>query len=187
MSIRRWKYHDETERRQWQDPETILAEIGLQRGATFVDMGCGEGFFALPAARIAGDNGKVYGLDISPEAITHLMEKAAAQGLQNLDAQASPAEETILCRECADIVFFGIVLHDFADPSRVLVNARKMLKPSGKLVNLDWRKEPMSLGPPLPKRFSEAEATHLIESVGFRVIEVKNSGIYHYIITATII
>jgi cyclopropane fatty-acyl-phospholipid synthase-like methyltransferase len=43
---------DETERRKWQNPEAILSEIGLKSGQTFVDIGCGDGSFAIPAARL---------------------------------------------------------------------------------------------------------------------------------------
>lgn len=144
-----WKAHDETERRKWQNPEAILASIGLGPGATFMDVGCGEGFFTIPASRLVGDKGKVYGLDIADQTIDKLRKKAIAGNLTNLHLEAGRAEETVFCQACADIVFFGIVLHDFDDPARALANARGMLKPAGRLANLDWRKEPMPLGPPL--------------------------------------
>jgi ubiquinone/menaquinone biosynthesis C-methylase UbiE len=130
-----WHYADETERRKWQDPEALLAEIGLRAGMIFMDIGCGEGFFTLPAARSVGDSGQAYGLDIEAEAIEEIRREAAAEGLQNLSLTVGPAEKSVLCRSCADIVFFGIVLHDFQNPSQVLQNARKMIKADGQLVN----------------------------------------------------
>jgi 2-polyprenyl-3-methyl-5-hydroxy-6-metoxy-1,4-benzoquinol methylase len=54
---------DEDGRRRWQNPEAILAYVGLKAGFTFVDVGCGNGFFTVPAARLVGDEGTVYGLD----------------------------------------------------------------------------------------------------------------------------
>ncbi len=174
----------ERDRRSWQDPEAILTEIGLRRGSTFVDIGCGAGFFALPAAKLVGEKGMVYGLDANDEAISWLKKKAAKENLGNLRLQVGAAEETVYCESCADIVFFGIVLHDFSDPNMVLINAKRMLKPTGRLVNLDWKKEPMELGPPLQIRFSEKEATGLIENIGFTIEAVKDVGSYHYIITA---
>jgi len=66
--------HDDEERKKWQDPDAILSEIGLEPGMIFTDLGCGEGFFALPAARIVGEAGRVYALDINAEAIEHLKE-----------------------------------------------------------------------------------------------------------------
>lgn len=178
------KYHDEAERRNWQNPEAILTEAGLEPGMTFIDIGCGDGFFALPAARMAGSSGRVYGLDADGESINELKEKASKEGLKNIKAQAGAAEDTMLCGNCADIVFFGICLHDFYDPAKVLKNAGHMLKKGGRLVDVDWKKEPMALGPPLEKRFDEAKASKLIAEAGFQVESVKSVGPYHYMVIA---
>jgi hypothetical protein len=94
------------------------------------------------------------------------------------------AEKTRVCEGCADIVFFGIDLHDFRDPVAVLKNAKQMLGPAGRLVDLDWKDEPMEMGPPLGKRFSIEKARHLIESVGLRIQSVQEAGPYHYLIIA---
>jgi ubiquinone/menaquinone biosynthesis C-methylase UbiE len=178
-------FDDEEERRKWQNPEAILVDIGVKAGLTFMDVGCGHGFFSLPAARLVGNEGRVYGLDADSEAIRRLKEKAAKEKLRNLKLETGMAEETVFCDSCADIVFFGIVLHDFKDPSKVLSNAKKMLKPTGQLVDLDWKKEPMQLGPPLQIRFDEKKASSLIEETGFRIDEIKKPGLYHYMIVAT--
>lgn len=175
---------NDDERRKWQNPEAILSDIGLKSGFTFVDIGCGSGFFALPAARMVGKRGKVYGLDTNSQSITSLEEQAAREGLVNLHLTIGRAEELVICEQCADIVFFGIALHDFQDPSRVLENARSMVKLTGKLVNLDWKKEAMELGPPLKIRFSEEMAVRLIEAAGFTVETIKDSGLYHYLVIA---
>jgi ubiquinone/menaquinone biosynthesis C-methylase UbiE len=175
---------DDHERRKWQNPEAILSDIGLKPGFTFIDIGCGSGFFALPAARMVGNRGQVYGLDTNARSITSLKEQAAREGLKNMHLTIGRAEELVICEQCADIIFFGIALHDFQDPSKVLENARSMVKPTGKLVNLDWKKEPMELGPPLRIRFSEEMATCLIEAAGFTVETIKDSGLYHYLVIA---
>jgi len=177
-------FHDEGERRRWQNPEAILVDIGLRSGFTFLDIGCGDGFFALPAARLVGKKGKVYGLDLNDGTIGRLRRKAVKEGLRNLNLSVGEAEETVLCEACADIVFFGIVLHDFKDPAKVLMNAKRMLKPNGRLIDLDWKKESMEFGPPLQIRFSEDEAVSRIEAAGFRIEAVKKAGPYHYIIIA---
>lgn len=174
----------DAERRQWQDPDAILSRAGLKPGLTFVDVGCGEGFFALPAARLVGQTGRVLGVDIDAEAIGRLAGKAEAEGLANLTLKAGKAEESVLCHSCADIVFFGIDLHDFQDQSAVLRNARMMLKPEGRLANLDWKKMDMEFGPPLHIRFTEQQASRLIKEAGFTVESVADAGPYHYLIMA---
>jgi len=183
MNKRRFRA-DDPERKTWQDPERIFSVIGLSAGMVFVDIGCGEGYFALPAARRVGPGGKVYAADINVDAVAALREYAANEGLRNLSAEVKAAEETVVCPGCADIVFFGIDLHDFADPEKVLRNAQKMLKPSGRLIDLDWKDEPMDFGPPQEKRFSVHKAQGLIQAVGFRDLFVQDAGPYHYLISA---
>jgi ubiquinone/menaquinone biosynthesis C-methylase UbiE len=175
---------DDPERRQWQDPEQILSCIGTEGGMVFIDIGCGDGYFALPAARKVGPRGKVYADDIDPSAIGRLRDQAEKEGLDNIFTDVKAAEETMFCEGCADIVFFGINLHDFEDPAVVLRNAKKMLRPSGILVDLDWKDQPMPFGPPPGKRFSQKKATNLIVSAGFTIVSVQDSGPYHYLIIA---
>lgn len=194
LSIHRrtWAHHmsgrqfrsDDPERRQWQDPGKILSSVGVAPGMVFVDMGCGDGYFAIPAARRVGPRGKVYAVDIDAGAIERLREQAAKEGLDNLFSEVKGAEETVACEGCADVVFFGIDLHDFLDPAQVLLNAKKMLRPSGRLIDLDWNDQPMEFGPPQKKRFSVGKARHLIESAGFRIVSTTDAGPYHYLIIA---
>jgi ubiquinone/menaquinone biosynthesis C-methylase UbiE len=77
----------------------------------------------------------------------------------------------------------SMVLHDFADPEKVLLNAKQMLKPSGLIVDLDWKKKQMNIGPPAQIRFSEEKAESLLQQTGFTVVKVKEAGLYHYIVT----
>lgn len=178
-------YDNEIQRNQWQNPERILRRIGLKEGFTFVDIGCGNGYFSLPAAQIIGEKGKVYAVDVNGKAIEKLRERAAEKGLRNLVLSTGMAEETVFCEVCADIVFYGIVLHDFKDPAKVLENARRMIKRDGRLVDLDWKKEPMDFGPPLRIRFSTEQATKLIMKAGFKILVKENCGLLNYLILAT--
>jgi len=181
---RSFPHMPEAERRKWQDSKTILSEIGLKPDDTFVDIGCGEGYFTLAAARVVGEKGIVYGIDIDEDAINRLQQSYKKEDLKNIILIVGDAETTVFCNRCADIVFLGIDLHDFRDPSAVLKNARKMLKADGKLVDLDWKKEPAPFGPPVEIRFDEAKATMLIEGAGFKIESVKPEGLHHYLIIA---
>jgi ubiquinone/menaquinone biosynthesis C-methylase UbiE len=176
---------DDPERRQWQDPEKILTSLGVVPGMVFIDVGCGDGYFALPAARRVGPRGKVFAVDSDAAAVKRLQEQVAREGLGNLFSEIRKAEETVVCEGCADYVFFGIDLHDFEDPAQVLLNAKKMLRPQGLLIDLDWKDEPMEFGPPHQKRFSTDKARYLIESAGFTIKSVNDAGPYHYLIIAS--
>ena len=129
---------DEATRRSWYNPEAILQD--LHAGMVFVDVGCGDGFFSILAAKKVGANGKVYAVDIDASAIEKLKQKAKAEGLKNITAKVGRAEDTVFCKKCADFVFYSMDLHDFADPAKVLQNAKQMIKPTGQLIDLDWKK-----------------------------------------------
>ncbi len=173
---------DEPTRRSWYNPEEILKE--LQEGMVFVDVGCGDGFFSLLAAKKVGASGKVYAVDIDPSGIEKLKTKAKAERLTNITAKVGKAEDTVLCMQCVDFVFYSMDLHDFSDPAKVLQNAKQMIKPSGRLLDLDWKKKQMTFGPPVSIRFSEAYASGLLRASGFDDIDVRDAGPHHYLITA---
>jgi ubiquinone/menaquinone biosynthesis C-methylase UbiE len=178
------RYHNEAERRQWQEPEPILKAIGMGPGKTLADIGCGDGYFTLPAARMAGKSGVIYGIDTHAKALEELKAKAAAEGLANIYLYAGDAESMVPCEDCADIVFFGICLHDFLEPEQVLTNARLILRKGGTLADLDWKKKPTARGPPMEIRFDEAKAAALIQAAGFKVESVRDCGPDHYLIIA---
>ena len=177
---------NDPERRKWLNPEKLLSDIGLVPGMTFVDVGSSDGYFSIPAARIVGPTGKVIAIDIDEGAISRLRQHATDEGLSLLSAEVGSGEETVTCDGCANFVFFGIDLHDFNDPAQAIRNAKRMLKPSGLLVDLDWKPEPTPFGPPLRRRFSIDKARQLIEAEGFSVKSVAEAGPYHYVIIAGI-
>ena len=90
----------------------------LRSGMVFMDIGCGDGFFSILAAKKVGENGKVYAVDTDTSAIEKLNHKANAEGLKNITAKVGAAEETVFCSKCADFIFYSMVLHDFADPAK---------------------------------------------------------------------
>lgn len=181
-----FRRYDDAERKAWQDPEAVLQAVGLKLGALFIDVGCGYGFFALPAARMVGEEGEVIGIDVDPESLHFMLESAERAKISNLSAVVGKAERTMICSGRADVVFFGNVLHDFDDPIRALANARAMLKKGGILANLDWKKENTGIGPAVAMRFDESLASRMISQSGFRVCSISEQGPHHYLIKATV-
>jgi ubiquinone/menaquinone biosynthesis C-methylase UbiE len=173
---------DEAIRRSWYNPEGILKDLRL--GMTFADIGCGDGFFSILAAKKVGANGKVYAVDTDASGIEKLKKKAKMEGIKNVTTKVGTAENTVFCKQCIDIVFFSMDLHDFSDPTKVLQNAREMINPTGQLIDLDWKKIVMPFGPPAAIRLSEEKASSLIQAAGFNVESAKDAGPYHYILKA---
>ncbi len=175
---------DEATRRSWYNPEALLNDAGLRPGMVFADIGCGDGFFTFLAAKIVGEMGTVYAVDSDNQAIGRLKAKAEQLNLRNIKAEVASAEKMVFCKSCVDIVFYSMVLHDFSDPARVLLNAKKMIKPSGALADLDWKKVQMQFGPPFAIRFSEQDTMGLLKMAGFKANKLAEVGAYHYLILA---
>src|SRR5690606_27290839 len=102
------KEHDDVERRKWQNPDEILAGLGPAPGWVVADIGAGDGFFTLPAARMVGPRGAVYAVDTSVGRLNRLHETAEEEGVENIRIRAGAAEEFVICEGCADLAFFGI-------------------------------------------------------------------------------
>ena len=122
-------------------------------------------------------------MDVDASAIKKLNSKTEIEGLKNITAKVGFGEETVFCDKCADFVFYSMVLHDFADPAKVLKNAKQMVKIDGRLIDLDWKKQEMPFGPPVRIRFSEEHASNLIRNAGFQIDNINSVGKYHYCIT----
>ncbi len=95
---------DEATRRSWYSPEAVLQN--LRSGMVFLDIGCGDGFFSILAAKKVGETGKVFAVDIDASAIEKFKQKAEAQGLKNIVAKVGKAEDTVFCNGCADFIFY---------------------------------------------------------------------------------
>lgn len=173
---------DEATRCSWYNPDAVLQD--LQEGMIFVDVGCGDGFFTILASKKVGKNGKVYAVDIDPVGIEKLKNKAKTKGLTNITTKVGKAEDIVICKQCADFILYSMDLHDFGDTVKVLQNAKQMIKPTGHLIDLDWKKKDMQFGPPTTIRFSQDQAASLMSSSGFTVVNIQDAGPFHYILTA---
>jgi len=159
------------ERRRRLPPGKILAEIGLNTGDTFVDIGCGTGFFTLPAAVRVGPGGKTIGIDISPEMISDLILAALKKGLTQVKAVLSPPGKPRLPRG-ADVYFLANVLHEVKDKQAFLLAVRSAATRKSRLVVIDFYKNKSEHGPPLRERIPLAELKALLKKAGFTTFRV---------------
>jgi len=115
------------------DPYHLLTQAGLKSGQRVLEVGCGPGFFTLPAAEIAGETGHVYALDINPVAVEHVKRKISRAGLGNVEARLADASATSLPSQSVDIAFLFGVMHAFKDVSKVLREMHRVLRTKGTL------------------------------------------------------
>ena len=156
-----------SERRKRLPPHKILSEIGLKPGDTFVDIGCGTGFFTLPAALRVGPSGKAIGIDISPEMISDLILSASQKKLANIRALLSPPSKPRLPRG-ATFYFIANVLHEVPNKLALLCAVRRSGHRRSKLVLIDFYRKKTKHGPPLKERIPLKKAVSLIRRAGFR-------------------
>jgi ubiquinone/menaquinone biosynthesis C-methylase UbiE len=166
------------DRRRWQDPERLWKEVGLLPGETVVDVGAGTGYFALPAARLVGPKGRVYAVDVARDLHALVGERGASEKLEWLVPVLSESGRIPLESSIADVVLFANVLHDV--PEETIAEAVRLLRPKGRLVNLDWRKTETPFGPPSEIRLSPEEARERLSFHGLRPLRPIEAGPYHY-------
>jgi ubiquinone/menaquinone biosynthesis C-methylase UbiE len=122
----------------------VSQQIGIRRGQTILDFGCGYGTYAIPAARIVGEQGRVYALDKDKEALDELMQKAESAGLKNIERMDTSGEPEIdLTDESVDAVLLFDVFHPFYFPQaddrkRLLGEIYRIMKPSAFLSVSVW-------------------------------------------------
>lgn len=103
----------------------ILQRIGIKRGHTVLDFGCGSGTYTIPVAKIVGKEGKVYALDKDRNELDNLMKKAELGGLKNIRTMATSGELRIqLPDESVDVILLFDVFHRHYFP---WIDERKML------------------------------------------------------------
>lgn len=168
------------DRNATQDPTHLWRRVGLRPGDTVVDVGAGAGFFSFPASPIVGPTGRVYAIDVSPDLVDLVGERASVAGITNLTALLSTAKRIPLEDGIADVTLLANVLHGI--PAATVAEAIRLLRPGGRFVNVDWKKEPTPSGPPVQHRLSKTEASEALESYGLVRRDSFELGPYHYVL-----
>lgn len=93
----------------FRNPYKLLRDAGLKQGQKVLEVGCGPGFFTIPAAKIVGEQGLIYAVDINPFAIRRVKNKIAKEGLRNVKPSLTNASNTGLPESSIDLAFlFGL-------------------------------------------------------------------------------
>ena len=169
------------ERRTTQDPDRVWDRAGLKAGETVAEVGAGTGYFAISAARRVGESGRVYAIDISGELVDLLQERRSSERLPQLVPVRSTAESIPVVSGVADLLLLANVLHDI--PAATLSEAVRLLRPTGRVVNVDWKKEDTPGGPPLEIRMTPEEASALLTEHGLTEVDRWELGPWHYGLT----
>jgi ubiquinone/menaquinone biosynthesis C-methylase UbiE len=113
------------------NPYKLLEAAGLEGGQKVLEVGCGPGFFTIPAAELVGDEGHVYALDIHPRAVERVKKKLEKKALKNVTAICANASDTGLPGGSIDLVFVFGVRHVAGGLENMISELHRVLKPCG--------------------------------------------------------
>ena len=167
-------------RQRCQNPERLWRRIGLRPGDIVVDVGAGSGFFSFPAASLVGSTGRVYAVDISEELVELVRERAERDKRSNVQSVLSTPQRIPIDDGVADVAILANVLHGIS-PATV-DEAIRVVRPGGRLVDVDWQKRATSEGPPVPHRLSITEAKATLSTRGLTPVDQFELGPAHYVL-----
>lgn len=150
----------------------IVAAAGVKAGMAVADVGAGTGLFSLLFAQEVGPQGKVYAVDVSREFVDNITRRAREQGLKNIVGVVNSQSSTGLAPAAVDLVFLSDTYHHFEQPAAMLASIHRALRPGGRLVVIDFEREPgrssaWVLG---HVRADKAQVKREIEAAGFRLV-----------------
>jgi len=149
------------------NPEKILDQLELKREMVAADFGSGSGGWALPLAKRLED-GRVYAIDILKEPLSALESKAQLEKILNIETLKSDVETGVkLPSQSCDLVLMTNLLFEVEDKRGVLEEGKRVLKPGGKILIVDWEKD-APLGPK-EGRISPEEIKKLAEEIGLKL------------------
>ncbi|NJD54307.1 MAG: methyltransferase domain-containing protein [Candidatus Methanoperedens sp.] len=170
---------DDPGRMQILNPEIILDKLHLTGEMVIADLGCGTGFFSIPASKRVK---KVFALDIQQEMLDILLDKIKKEKITNIETLLSGESFIPLPDNSVDLLLMVNVFHELGDKLSILKEVKRVLGKSGRLVIIDWEKIEMDFGPPFEERFDEKEVIDICNTNGFKVIEQSYAGLYNYLL-----
>ncbi|NTV89775.1 MAG: class I SAM-dependent methyltransferase [Clostridiales bacterium] len=175
---------DNEERRREMPPYETLERLGYKSGMDMADIGCGIGYFSIPAADISKDSSKVYAMDILAEMLEEVEKRASAVGLTNIVTVMVEEYDMKLAAESVDFVLLCNVLHEIDDKKRYMVEIKRILRSGGILAIIDYEKVQGTKGPPLEHRISCDEVAELLSDNGLGILSESKLNEDSYSITA---
>jgi ubiquinone/menaquinone biosynthesis C-methylase UbiE len=178
---------EDPERLTFLPPADVVAALRLRQGMTVADIGAGMGYFALPIAREIGKSGKVLAVDFQVEMLELLRDKLSRSSYpENIELVKGEAASTTLPDRSVDLVFLANVWHELDDHAAVLAEAKRIVRPGGRIAILDWRTDVnQPPRPPLEHRIAPEAVTAGIQKDGWRHISKSNVGLYSYLVQAS--
>ena len=158
---------DDPERDAWQKPHQVIEALALKPDAVAADIGSGTGYFAVRLAHFV-PQGRVYAVDIEPDMVQYLANRARREGLDNLAAVTGAPDDARLPRK-VDLVLMVDTYHHIARREDYFRKLAQSLKPRGRVAIIDFNAQ-SAMGPPPGARIAKTRVLVEMEGAGYRLV-----------------
>ena len=157
------------ERDLYQQPDRVMDALAFRPGERVADIGAGSGYFTRRISRVVGPSGIVWAIDIRPEILAVLEERARRDGLSNIRSQRVDPDDPQLPEGRVDTVIMVDTLHYVKARSAYAKRLRAALAPGGRVVIIDFLPKPIEerpWGPPPEQKMSREEVDAAMAEAG---------------------
>ncbi|MAS91173.1 MAG: hypothetical protein CMO56_04695 [Verrucomicrobiales bacterium] len=145
----------------------MINELKLKPGISVADIGSGNGYHTLMMAKIIGEKGQAYAVDIQPEMLIMLEERAKKAGMENIKLIENRFWDADLPEKSVDFVLMADVYHEFSHPQQMLSSIKKSLKENGVVCLLEFKSEDPKVPIKPEHKMSKAQVIKEMSSNGF--------------------
>jgi len=124
-------------RDSWQQPDKVIAALNLHPGEIIADLGSGGGYFTFKLAKAVAPSGKVYAVDVDKDMIELISKRLKEESGNNVETILATPTDPRLPQTGVDLIFTVNTYHHIADRSAYFANARKYLRPGGRIAIID--------------------------------------------------
>lgn len=173
-------------------PERNVAALGIKPGMSVADFGSGSGAYVLAIADALRGLGHIYAIDIQRDLLLRTKNEAMSYGYKNAEVVWGDVERpggSKLAEESIDLVLISNLLFQLTDKFSALREARRILKPNGRMAIIDWTDSPppptgrqnfARIGPGPKYVVGEEKAEELAREAGFEFVHEFSAGAHHY-------
>jgi SAM-dependent methyltransferase len=165
------------ERDAYQKPDQVMAALAFRPGERVADVGAGSGYFTRRVSRAVGAEGVVWAIDIAPEVLEYLEQRARREGLDNIRIQRVQADDPQLPPGGVDTILMVDTLHYVKDRAAYARKLRAGLAPGGRVVVIDFVPKPLEerpWGPPPSQKMSREEVDAAMAEAGLAPARVHD-------------
>jgi ubiquinone/menaquinone biosynthesis C-methylase UbiE len=171
---------DDPARDDYQMPDAVVRAMALREGEVVADIGSGTGYFTVRFARAVGEEGRVYAVDISPDMVRHLNRRLRDADIRNVVTVLAVPDDPLLFEDSVDRVVIVNTWHHIRDQPAYLEKLKRILRPGGQVVHIDFQKRDTPVGPPTEEKIAREDLVAQMEAAGFRLTAEHDFLPYQY-------